>query len=230
VAAVIGGGVGAALLIERDTKLVGVFLLAVAAASLLLGVIFGRYLFRCYELGLIRRRSRREFRLLYDEIAEFTYAATRMFYKGAYTGTQLSLTFRAPRGTIGYSAKVQNMDADLDELRDHIAKMIAQRMLGALRAGRSVPWTSDVVFLPQALQFRRPKMLGLASGPVEVLPYGQIRGVNLNQGVFYLYSKAEAKPVISKPVGSANFFPGYFVILTLQEGRSVGAPPASDRP
>ena len=51
------------------------------------------------------------------------------------------------------------------------------------------------------MQFRRPKMRGLASGPVEILPYEQICGVNLNEGVFSLYSKAEAKPVISKPVG-----------------------------
>jgi len=215
--AVIGGVAGAVLLLERDTMPIGVILLAAAVASLLLGVVFGRYLFRCYELGLTRRRGRGELRLRYDEIAEFTYSATRMFYKGAYTGTQLRVTFRASRGMIRYSAKVQNMDADLDELRDHIAKMIANRMLADLRAGRTIPWTSDVVFLPQGLQFRRPKMLGLASGPVEVLPYEQIRGVNLNEGVLYLYSKAEAKAVISKPVGSANFFPGFFTVLTLQE-------------
>ncbi len=95
--------------------------------------------------------------------------------------------------------------------------MIANRLLCELRAGGAVPWTSDVVFQPQGLQFRRSKMLGLASGPVEILPYEQIRGVNLSEGVFHLFSKAEAKPVISKPVGAANFFPGFFVVLTLQE-------------
>ncbi|MGA2256699.1 MAG: hypothetical protein ABSG53_18785 [Thermoguttaceae bacterium] len=227
VVSVIGGVAGAAMLFDRHAKPGGVALLVAAAALLLLGVVFGRYRFRCYESGLTRRRGRNELRLLYDEIAEFTYTATRMFYKGAYTGTQLSLIFRAPRGTIRYSAKVQNMDADLDELRDHIAKMIAIRMLNDLRAGRTVPWTSDVVFLPQGLQFRRSKMMGLASGPAEILPYEQIRGVNLNDGVFYLYSKAEAKPVISKPVGSANFFPGFFAVLTLQEqAGNVGIPPA----
>ena len=222
VLAVAGGVAGAVMLFDHKAIPVGVLLLVAAVASLLLGIVFGHYCFRCYESGLTRRRGRDELRLLYDEIAEFTYAATRMFYKGAYTGTQLSLTFRAPRGTIRYAAKVQNMDADLDELRDHIAKMIAKRMLGELQAGRAVPWTGDVVFLPQGVQFRRPKMLGLASGPVEILPYEQIRGVNLNQGVFNLYSKAEAKPVISKPVSSANFFPGYFVV------RSVAASPASE--
>jgi len=215
VLAIIGGAAGAAMLFDRDAMPVGVVLIVAAAASLLLGVFFGRYLFRCYESGLTRRRGRDELRLPYDEITEFTYVATRMFYKGTYIGTRLGLTFRAPRGTIRYSAKVQNMDADLDELRDHIAKMIAARMIGDLRAGRSVPWMNDVVFLPQGLQFRRSKMLGLASGPVEVLPYEQIRGANLNAGVFCLYSKAETKPVISRPVGSANFFPGYFVVLAL---------------
>ena len=98
VVAVVGGALGAVLLFDRDAMPLGVLLLAAAVVSLLLGVAFGRYLFRCYELGLTRRRGRDEVRLLYDEITEFTYSATRMFYKGAYTGTQLSLTFRAPRG------------------------------------------------------------------------------------------------------------------------------------
>ena len=78
--------------------------------------------------------GRNEIRLLDDEIAELTYGATRMFYKGSYIGTRLRLTVRGPRAAIGYSAKVQNMDADLDELRDRVAKKIADRMLGELRA------------------------------------------------------------------------------------------------
>ena len=214
--AAIFGGAGAAMLFDRTVMPLGAVLLAAAAASLLVGMFFGRYLFRCYELGLTRRRGRDEIRLLYDEITEFTYAATRMFYKGSYIGTRLTLTFRAPRGTIRYSAKVQNMDADLDELRDDVAKRIAAAMIGALRAGRSVPWMNDVVFLPQGLQFRRSKMLGLASGPVEVLPYGQIRGAHLKDGVFNLYSTAEAKPVLSRPAGAVNLFPGYYALLALE--------------
>ena len=67
---------------------------------------------------------------------------------------------------------------------------------------------SNVVFLPQGLHPRRAKMLGLASGPVEVLPYGQIRGVNINDGVFYLHSKAEAKPVLSRAGRLREFLPG----------------------
>ena len=147
---------------------VGVVLLAAAVASLLLGVVFGRYRFRCYESGLTRRRGRDELRLLYDEITEFTYSATRMFYKGAYTGTQLSLTFRAPRADdplFGQGAEHGRRSRRAprphrqDDCPSHAGRV----------AGRpAVPWMSDVVFLPQGLQFRRSKMLGLASGPVEI--------------------------------------------------------------
>ncbi len=217
VVAGIGGAAGAAMLFDRNMMSLGVVLLVVAAVSLPLTVLFGRYLFRCYELGLTSARGHDKRRLLYDEITEFTYGAKRTFDKVGYAGTQVRLLLRAPSATILYSAKVQNMDADLDELRDRIARIIAIRMLSALRAGRTVPWTDDVVFLPRGLQFRRSKLLGLASGPVEILPYEQIRNVDLNEGVLHLYSKAEAKPVINKPSNTLNFFPGYFLVLSLQE-------------
>ncbi len=90
-------------------------------------------------------------------------------------------------------------------------------MLDDLRAGRIVPWMSDVVFLPQGLQFRRSKILRLASGKFDILPYERIRGVHIDNGIFYLYSTVEDKPVLGKPVNSANFFPGYVVVLKLLE-------------
>ena len=216
--AVVGGSAGAVLLADRgDAAPLGVVLLAAAVVSLLLGMVCGRYRFRCHELGLVRRRAGREIRLRYDEITELTYSAKRIFYKGSYVGTRLNLTFRAPQAAIVYSAKVQNMDADLDELRDNVARAIADRMLSELRCGRVVQWLSDVALLPQGVQFRRSRMLGLASGPPEVLPYDQVRGANIDQGAFHLFSKAEAKPVLSKPANSANFFPGFFAVLTMQE-------------
>ncbi len=60
VVAVVGGPLGAVLLLRREAMPLGVLLLAAAVVSLLLGAAFGRYLFRCYELGLTRRRGRDE--------------------------------------------------------------------------------------------------------------------------------------------------------------------------
>ena len=134
--------------------------------------------------------------------------------KGTYIGTRLLLSFRAQR-TIRYVARVQNSDADLEAVRDQIAARIADRMLDSLRAGQVVSWMPDVDFLPAGLRFRRAKILGMALGPVEIMPYAQIQGTNLKDGVFYLYSNTEAKPVFIKPTNSPNFFPGRIVVLWL---------------
>ena len=62
----------------------GPVLLAVPP-SLLLGALFGRCWFGFYEWGICNAAPRRMPRR-YDEITEFTYSATRMFYKGTYMG------------------------------------------------------------------------------------------------------------------------------------------------
>jgi hypothetical protein len=209
----------------------GIHLVAIAATLRFghhLAVVFGltfalfealflRFRLGFYESGLVRRWLRREIRLKYDEITEFTYAATPRYHFGSYVGTQLSLTFRAATATIRYSRLVKNSDADLEWLRDHLAGIIATRMIVDIRAGRAVPWTSDMVLLPEGLQFRRPKKLGRTAGQVEILPYAQIRNANIDRGVFALYDgNAEAKPLISTPVGAVNFYPGFFAIMAMR--------------
>jgi hypothetical protein len=214
--AILGGIAGTVLLFQRGTPPIGALVLGVAAVSAALGLLFGRYVFRCYERGLVRRRGSSELRMPYTDIVQFDYSATRMFHNGAYTGTAFSLSFRSPGATIRYSTQIPNPDSDLDELRDHIAKVVAGRMFCQLRDGQPVAWGTDMVFLPQGLQFRRSKMFGLSSGPAEVLPYDRILGSNIEKGVFYLFSKGEPKPVLSKQASAANFFPGFFLLLTLQ--------------
>jgi hypothetical protein len=206
------------MLADRTMRGAAVGPLAVAVAVLILGWVFGRDRFYCYERGLSRRRGR-EFRLLYDEISELTYSATRVFVNGSYSGTKMKLKVRAQRGEIWCAAKVQVIDDRLVELRDQIAARIANHMLRELRAGNPVPWMSGVVFLPEGLQFRPGSML-----PVEMLPYGEISDSRSDQGFFYLFSKTEPKAVISRPVSSANFFPGYRVMAALQKEAVAGRP------
>ncbi len=211
----IGIVAGVVLAFQRQTQVAGIIAIAAACIVLALGLLFGRYVFRCYERGLMRRRGRREVRMAYADVVEFNYGATRMFYNGAYTGTSFSLSFRSPGATIRYNVQIKNPDADIENLRDHIAKVIGRRMFCEIREGKSVPWGGDAVFLPSGMQLRRSKMLGFSSAAAEVLPYDQIRGTNMQQGVLYLFSKSEPKSVFSKPVASANFFPGYYLLLTL---------------
>ena len=179
---------------------------------------WSRFILRCHERGLYRKWGRSELRFPYTEITQFTYSATRHFHNGAYTGTRFSLKCTAPQGTIGYSAMINSPDAELDNLRDFIAKIIAARMIGQLRAGDRVEWTTDMTFSREGLVFRRAATFGFGRKPLELLPYNQIRGVDMQAGFFYLWNQTEPKPIITKPVSTPNFFPGFYVILSVLQG------------
>jgi hypothetical protein len=220
----LGGAVHLAVM--GGVWLFGHHLLLVLAIPLALGVfevVFGHFRFRCFESGLGRRWKGSEFLLPFDEITEFTYVEKPILDMN----TQLSMTFRAPRGTIRFVGTVQNADCDLETLRDRVARIVAARMLSQVQHGIAVPWTGDFVLLPEGLQYRRPAMFGLAPSQVEVLPYGQIRDVKIDKGVCNLYGKSAARPLISKPVRSVNFFPGYFALKALQKGGIQNMPNSS---
>lgn len=213
---------GFGLASEKGTRLAGWALMAGFPALVYAAWGWFHFIFRCHERGLYRKWGRRELRIPYTDITQFTYSATRHFHNGAYAGTQFSMKCVAPQGSVGYSAMLNTPDEELDKLRDHIAKVIAGRMFAQLKEGRPVAWTADMSFLPQGLQFRRAAALGLGSKPPEVLPYDQIRAANLKAGVFYLWNQTDSRPVLSKPVSTPNFFPGYFVIAALGQQSPLG--------
>ena len=113
---------------------------------------------------------------------------------------------------------INSPDAELDNLRNFIAKIIAARMIGQLRAGDRVEWTTDMTFSREGLVFRRAATFGFGRKPLELLPYNQIRGVDMQAGFFYLWNQTEPKPIITKPVSTPNFFPGFYVILSVLQG------------
>jgi hypothetical protein len=214
IGALIAFWIGLVVLSGAQVDLVGVSLMAGAAAMAFASWGSFLFVFRCHEQGLYRKWGKWDLRVPYSEMTEFSYSAMRHFHNGAYAGTRFTMKFVAPRGTIRYSAMINTPDEELENLRDHIAKVIAGRMLCQLKEGRPVAWTPDMTFLPEGLQFRRTKAFGIANQPPQVIPFDQIRGVDMKQGVFYLWSRTAPKPIIFKPISTPNFFPGFFVILT----------------
>jgi hypothetical protein len=196
---------------------VGLTLVVLAVGMLVWAFAKSRTVFRCHERGVYRRTYKSETRIPYQEMSEFTFSATRFFHNGVYTGTQLSMIFRSPQNSIRYSASVRNLDADLDELRDHIAKVIAHRMLAQLQQGQVVPWTADLTLLPAGLQFRRQGFLG--KQPPQVIAYDQIRGVDIQKGVFFLWNQTAPKPIFQTEVAKPNFFPGFYALLMQMQPR-----------
>lgn len=173
--------------------------------------------FRCHEYGVFQAGFGGEKQMRYAEVGSFSYSATRHYTNGVYTGTQLVMNFTPLPGStakaIAYSTSVQAADEALEELRDHISKVIAGRMADELSEGREVAWTQNLTFRPDGLAYRPAGFLGRKE-PV-MLPWEQFGGFDIQKGVFYLWQKGNDKSVTQEQVSQANFFPGFYLLLSM---------------
>ncbi len=183
----------------------------------LIGYFNRKKILRCHTHGVCYITSLKERKLLYKDVRVFTFGATRHYTNGAYTGTAIALTFEP--GTedagdrIAYSATIQKMDEELDNLRDFVSRVIAQHMLKRLKDNRPVAWTDGLRFLPEGLEIHPSGFFGKKGK--WVLPYGEIAGTDMQQGVFYLFQTGRNKHVYEVPVSAANFFPGFVLLNAL---------------
>ena len=179
-----------------------------------------RSVFRCHERGVYKRSLMGERELRYDELASFSYGATRHYHNGVYTGTHLTLKFIPPaesgKKALYYNTTTKHGDAELDNLRDHISGVLAARMAELLSQNQPVQWTKNLRFMPEGIEYRPAGFLGRKDAVL--LPFDQIHGFDIQQGFFMIWEKEKKKPVISEAISEDNFFPGYFVLLTLSQG------------
>lgn len=169
--------------------------------------------FRCHEFGVYQSGMTGEQRLRYEDVQSFTYSATRMYYNGAYTGTQTQMSFEPKPGSgapkISYSANIQNADDDLDVLHKHVSAVIGANMLSEIAEGRSIPWTPSITFHNEFLEFTPTSFFGGKKTAVQV-PWNQISNFDIQEGTFHIWQAGQQKSVIQEPVSAANFFPGFF--------------------
>jgi len=195
---------------------------------ILLGLSMLRGYFRCHERGVSQRRGRKERRLLYTQVATFTYSATRMYVNGIYAGTSLVMKFDTedPKALppIKFSASIMNVDQGLDELRDRISAVVAQRLLRTYADTGSVTWTKSLEIGPEGVRYRKPKLIG--KGDWTDLPFSTCRGVSFEQGTFHLFAADVEKPVFGCPVSEPNLFPGIHALLAIAPSVGQTAIPA----
>ncbi len=218
------GSLGRVLFERRRSKVVGWALVVMGALLIGIGlpfIVWGVYLlrgyFRCHERGVSQRGLGQEKRLLYNEVAVFTYSATRLYVNGVYSGTNLVMKFTSenPKAlpTIKLSTSLSKTDEDLDALRDHISPLVSRRLLRQYQETGSFTWTRMLEVGTDGFRYRKEKFLGL-SGWIG-LPFAQYHDFTLNQGVFYLFSKEAEEPVFTCPVSAPNFFPGLHALLAI---------------
>jgi hypothetical protein len=175
--------------------------------------------FRVHERGVYQKNLRGENRLMYPEVASFSYSTTRNFHNGAYVGTDLYLRFDpisgCKSGPIYFATQVKNQDADLEELRDFVAGVIAERMQQQLASGEIVRWTENLAFRPDGIAYTPAGFFGRKE--TALLTHENYGGWNMNQGVFYLFQTGQKNAVMSEQVSAANFYPGFFLLLSLYQ-------------
>jgi hypothetical protein len=204
----------------------------IPAAVLIVGGLIAAFIvgkthpcsFQCHERGVHHVGVFGEKLIRYDEVASFSYGATRQFVNGVYSGTFLNLAFvRDPGlggGSIMFSEKVSGQDEDLDKLRDHISGVIAARMAGDFSQGRSVQWTRNLRFVPDGLEYSPAGLFGRKA--MVHVPFADMGGFYLHDGKFHLKGGPEGKVLIVEQVSEPNFFPGFAMlglILAPPEGQ-----------
>ena len=217
---VIGIGLAAFYMTQPlDTPLlfVGIGLVPVGIGCLI-GAVALRYMsFRCHERGVYKASLFGDKMLPYKDVATFTYTAVRHYHNGVYTGTHLSMKFDPQPGSgspaISYSTTVQSSDDDLDELRDTISGILAENMIQQLATNQIVPWTSNLTFQREGIQYRPAGWISRKEP--QFMKYDDYGGYNADQGVFYLYRKGEQKPITNEQTSASNFYPGFFMLLRM---------------
>ena len=141
--ALMGAGVGAAGLTgnpREPAMLFVAFGVFVFAGLMVFATLrYRTNIFRCHAFGVARVTTRGETSMRFKEVRIFTYSAVRNYYNGSYTGTVINLKFEAMKGEkLTYSATFKNADDEIDNLREHVSRVIAQHMLKKLKDGKTV--------------------------------------------------------------------------------------------
>lgn len=178
-------------------------------------------IFRCHEHGVYRKWLVWETRLRYNELDSFTYTAVRQFVKGVYSGTNFSLVFESrssgkPR-KLTYTKTIRNADEELDNLRDHVSRVIAGRLAEILARQGTASWTDGLRFLKDGLEYRAAGLLG-RKAPMNI-PYAEIHSYDIKQATFSLWTRGSKKPTVKESVHLANFFPGLMLLAQLWPAR-----------
>lgn len=203
---------------EREVMLIlAICFLPIAALMGIAAWITFKTIFRCHEFGLYQRGVFREHTLLYTDLNEFTYSATKHYHNGAYLGTHLKMTF-FPRAELNkpkmvFGTTIKNVDTSLDVLRDSLAAIIGNRMVQTVQGGQSVPWTDLVTLEHDQLRYIPGSWYGRK--PEQTISYHDISGFSIEQGKCTIFQRGKPKPIITLGISKRNFFPGYHAFSVL---------------
>ena len=208
---------GAAM--ARTEIVIGLCVAAFGALLVGVAVAVTRSSFRAHERGIVKRSLFGQTSLLYANVERMTYAATRHYYNGVYTGTSISLKCAGGGTSLSFTRTIKGSESDLDSIREHIAKLIAGRYYERIKGGEEVAWANGIRLSRHGLRFNRSKLMGKGE---ELRPaWGDIR-YSIDAGYLNVFVPGQNKVAIQVPCAADNFYPG-LVLFEILPGEAASA-------
>jgi hypothetical protein len=188
-------------------------------------------LWRNWMYVFLQERGIREYRqgkprsLHYDEVATLFYTSGRIFSHGSYVHTVQKLAlqadepeakplvcthiFREPDGRALAEARTP-----LTQMRDVVARRLADRLLTQVRRGEAARWSDDIQIGPDGL------LISPGVGREDQIAWSRIHRIALNEGVCQIEIDDDQKPRWKIKSSEPNFWPA---LVLVQRMRSTAA-------
>jgi len=182
------------------------------------GVAFHTASFRCYEHGVCQRRLFVLRTLRYRDVESLSFSTLQQFVNSVYSGTVLKLELtpsaRSPGKKIHFRITVRDTDAELEWLRDHIAAIIATRMVADFAAGKGVRWTPQLRIQSSGILHQPRSLLGHPKHPT-LVPFTSVTCCDIEEGQFRLWTNSQERAVLCVDAAEPNFYAGFRLLQAL---------------
>lgn len=176
--------------------------------------------FRLHETGISQRSLTGDRALRFHEISQFVFDARRQYSKGRYLGTLFTMVFasdKLPRQGILHTERCAYETDEIARVRDCVSEEIASSMASTLASAGELTWTRELAIRGGLLHCHPRRFMGWTGKPVET-PLDEIRGYDVAEGWFFVWSNHRDKPLFKARTAEPNFYPGLLVFEQLVEG------------
>lgn len=178
----------------------GSFLLGIAALSVYKTVL------RIHKHGVSKRNLFGTRRVRYEELDSISFRKERQYGERGYVGTQYFFDFGCGGKVFYFITTIKADRDDLEDVRDYVAQIIAQKLAAELEAEGAAPWTSRLRFVRSGVEYLRDKQW-------QRIPYAELGTCEIDGSLFYLRSKTCEFPLMQEYTIVPNFYPGYALLL-----------------
>jgi hypothetical protein len=184
--------------------------------------------FRLHEAGISQRSLTGDRSLRFNEIDQFVFDARRQYSKGRYLGTLFTMVFASdnqPRQGILHSERCAYETDDIARVRDFVSDEIAASMASKLASTGELAWTRELTIRGGVLMCEPRRLMRWTGKPADA-ELDTIRGFDVAEGWFYVWTIDRERPLFKARTAEPNFYPGLLVFEKLLERKAqVAAKP-----